>query len=280
MLNHHFTNKREARRKCESLESHFEDCLQDVTQHPDLIYALLDTSRRVTGYKCILDPQAEDALTWDSFQSSKDIAMAVFKAVGATEFSAHGVVAEGIAIARGSASSTDVSADRWLDTLWMALACRDDQALDALCSIPTDWLRSSSQAALSEYFFFWVDAMKSYLRQGQDFLGLLNRAMEATDPDHLEGTAEHALKVAFPSMKLLYHLALDEQLEFQESLTMAVDLHQSFWSTDEEASASALGFVARGPLAYASLAYDAGMGEMSIPTYVAGLVTGRWLSAA
>ncbi|MGW4054190.1 immunity 49 family protein [Streptomyces sp. NPDC004779] len=243
------------------------------------MYALLDAAQCIAGYECILDPQAEGVAVWNWFLKNKKIAAAAFEVAYGLERSEPGVEVQGVSIASGSISRLDVSADRWMDAMWLALSCRDERTVGMLCAIPTELLRESNSMSLSEYFFVWVDAVKSYLRRDGDFLGILMAAMEATDPDVVGETAEHALKIAFPSMKLLYCLALGEEAEFRETFAMAVDLHRSFWSGDAESSSSAVGFMARGPLAHASLAYDAGMREVSVPSYVpSGLVTGRWVS--
>ncbi|MFI6648143.1 immunity 49 family protein [Streptomyces sp. NPDC050529] len=248
-----------------------------------MIYAVQNSSYLMTGYQCILDPSANELASWESFKITSDASSAIFTATHLRQnVTTWPIGQRKVTFDPRKVSRNDTSADRWLDALWLALTCRDAQKISTLCSIPTERLRECRETALGEYFFSWVDAMKSYLRRDEDFLRILATAMEATDPDLLidTETAEHALKIAYPNMNLLYQLATREVDTFNSAFLDAVKLHKSFWSADTELKTSPYGFTARAPLAYASMAYDAGMGTTSIPTYVPErLVTGHWINA-
>ncbi|MEV0647710.1 immunity 49 family protein [Phytomonospora sp. NPDC050363] len=262
-------------------KSAVEQAAERIERSPGLLRDLAYEAQAVIGYRSVGDPSASRQITREAFVLADEAYSALFAVALAPEGS---VVRSPVRGPRTMAGGTIIrgfaSVEAWLDALWFSVILRDDESLRRLCTITENRLRETGGLTVDPYVFTWVRALQGYFANSPDALDLLYAAMEATDPETLKVSPEHALLISYPAMKLLYFLALQEPDGFNEALEEAVDLHDHFWSSEPDLLENPYGFTAGGPLALACAAHDLGMpvtvGSPYLPrSIVSGAAFGR-----
>jgi hypothetical protein len=132
--------------------------------------------------------------------------------------------------------------------------------LDALADTPVHILRQSSSRA-DECVYLFIEALQSLWKRQPDVGGKLAAALEATEPDRVAASGlDFVLNVLVPEIELLVRFLEMSQATFNEALEFALVRHKKYWSSGQR-KLDPLGWVALGPLALASFAFDA---ELSI----------------
>jgi hypothetical protein len=158
--------------------------------------------------------------------------------------------------ATGPTDATHVG--NWRIGWWFALILRDRAAIDRLAATPIDVLRRSSSRG-DECQYLFVEALQGYEKREPDWSTKLQAALDATDPTHAKlSDEEFVLNILVPEMQMLFRLALGEIAPFGSALEFALARHKKYWSKGNRKQ-DPDGFLALGPLAIASVAFDAGI---------------------
>lgn len=168
-----------------------------------------------------------------------------------------------------SGSNSFTHCGNWRNGFFAACICRDREALEILAHTPTQILRSSSSKS-DEAYYQYVEAMQALWLRSKDTGAKLLAALKSTDPAILKLTPEDwVLNVLVPELDLASHLADGNAGPFNESLRFAIERHKNYWNKGDRKRKST-GFLAIGPLALASLAYDAGLKISVESDYIPG----------
>jgi hypothetical protein len=158
--------------------------------------------------------------------------------------------------ATGPTDATHVG--NWRIGWWFAHIVRDHSVSDRLASTPISVLRRSSTRG-DECQYLFAEALQGFENRNSDWSAKLQAAVDATDPDQVTlSDEEFVLNILVPEMQMLFHLALGEVTPFGAALEFALERHKKYWSKGSRRQ-DPDGFLALGPLALISIAFDAGM---------------------
>ncbi|MFJ6918078.1 immunity 49 family protein [Streptomyces sp. NPDC101133] len=221
----------------------------------------LDYALAVAKWNCLADPTAETISTWESWVRAMQVGTALFDAGMA--------VGDSVRCRIGSQGETKIipatgpqeylHAGNWLTTYYLAVICRENDRLDRLARVPVSFLRASG-AEFDEYIYSWVEALQdAWFGRGEMWNSLVT-AVNGTDPAvaHI-ASAELMLNILYPPLELFHRYQLQDSAQFNKALAGSLVAHKEYWGGDGARSLSGDGLVALGPLAIASMAYDAGM---------------------
>ncbi|MEU5366911.1 immunity 49 family protein [Streptomyces sp. NPDC005925] len=227
---------------------------------------------------CTADPRAAKLQTWESVVTAMQLGSALFAVTGGTD----GVVETRIAhqVRRIPEIGPRPFADpgNWLTAFWLAVVCRDQKRMTALCGIPLDRLRST-EGSYDAYVYHWVDTLRTYWLQGEGLVEKLTAAIEQSNPDIATNTPRDLLQqVLYPPIDLFYRFLRQDAEGFNRALEEALKLHKLYWTADEDRAKDAEGRVALAPLAVACLAHDGGIEVAVESEYLPHhLLRGSWL---
>ncbi|MEU4873342.1 immunity 49 family protein [Streptomyces sp. NPDC021608] len=188
--------------------------------------------------QCSLDPTAKMLETWEAWVMAMQVGSALFASATAPEGSTvECVIAHEVRTIPAVGPTHFTDAGTWLDAFWLAVVCRDQARMTALCQVPIETLRASG-AVFEEYIYHWVDALQTYWLERPGLGDKLVAAFDGTDPDRL--------RVA------------DRELMLKVALVRALELHKDYWTADPEREESGDGDIPLAVLAITCLAYDAG----------------------
>ncbi|GAB2847288.1 hypothetical protein GCM10022221_53320 [Actinocorallia aurea] len=146
---------------------------------------------------------------------------------------------------------------QWVEALWYAVICRENDRIAALCAVSEETLRSGG-ADPDAYVWEWVGTLKILFQGGPGLIPKLTATMKATEPELLrEATRWRALRVDYPPIDLLHRMLRGDADRFNETLGWALETHREHWTdTSEDAGrpSSPRGSFALGLLAVACLA--------------------------
>ncbi|NJQ03889.1 immunity 49 family protein [Streptomyces sp. PLAI1-29] len=206
-----------------------------------------------------VDPRVAKLESWEAWVAAMQVGSAMFAAAVAPEGSsvecriAH---KERVIPATGPRYYTH--AGNWIKAYWLAVVCREQERMAALCSVPLDLLRRP-EVEFDEYVYHWVDTLQTGWLQRPGMQDKLVAAMRGTDPEQLVvGNRELTLKILYPPINLFYRYLRQDYDVFNAELAKALEWNKDYWTADEERASSIEGLVALGPLAIACLAYDSG----------------------
>jgi hypothetical protein len=155
----------------------------------------------------------------------------------------------------GVTSETHVG--RWTNGFYLARIVRDSPALAQLASTPIADLRRSSSRG-DDCIYLWAEVLELWHENRPGVVPKLQAALEATDPSRLKmSDSGYVLNVLVSHMQLLFRLIAGEPGPFNEALHLALERHKKYWSGRLKADPE--GYLALGPLAFASMAHDAGI---------------------
>jgi hypothetical protein len=158
--------------------------------------------------------------------------------------------------ATGPTDATHVG--NWRVGWWLAHIVRDRAAIDRLADTPIEVLRQSSTRG-DECQYLFVEALQGFEQRTPDWSTKLQAAVDATDPERVRlSDEEFVLNVLVPEMQMLFRLALGEIAPFTDALAFALERYKKYWSKASR-KRDPDGFLALGPLAISSVAFDAGM---------------------
>lgn len=152
-----------------------------------------------------------------------------------------------------------INAGRWLNAFWLNLLCRKGEALAFVCHVPPAQLRASSTIS-PDYAHEMVRMCQALIAGDPKTADLLLRALEGTEPNRPDVfNPERTLFIDVQILNVLARALADDSVEFQRALTEALELHQEYWTADEDRRGSWQGFLPLELLAIAGYAYDRGL---------------------
>lgn len=218
---------------------------------------LLTTAREILGYLAIVGLTPDQVAA--SVRAGVQAAVAMFSLACASPGSPVDVqLGEGPPVKLEATGPSDAAdASNWRYGFYLAALLRSEQALHYLCGVSSRILRSSSTRS-DECVYLFVEALQALWRHDADAASRLKLAVEATAPERVQIGTGYVLHILVPELELVYYFALREPQRFNETLARALRHHNKYWS-QKKLRLEPDGFLALGPLAFASLAHDAGM---------------------
>lgn len=239
----------------DSSQELFEGVLPEASKRASALTVLLGVARGYAGYLAAARRRTQElcfALRIGAQTSAGIFALGSGK--GKTGFPIGDRQAE--LVATGPTDATHVG--NWRIGWWLAHIVRDQAASGRLASATVDLLRRSSSRA-DECQYLFVEALQGFESRDADWSAKLRAAVDATDPDQVTlSDEEFVLNILVPEMEMLFHFALGEVGPFNASLEFALERHKKYWSKANR-KRDPDGFLALGPLALASIAFEAGM---------------------
>ncbi|MBA9001815.1 immunity 49 family protein [Thermomonospora cellulosilytica] len=257
----------------------FQRYLPTISERPERVRQLFDSASMTVQCRCALDPAAERPQTWRSVTLAMQAGVAMFAA---------GLRAQGTLEVRLGDSEVTIpetgprawtNVGYWLDAMYLALICRDEERADLLASVPLDFLRASEMGGVVPlYLYSWAESLQRFWRSEGGSYELVERALELADPEDLEEPgADAQVLLAMPPMVLFGHLLADEDHEFNGALDEALRHHRMYWTSTPENARDSRGHVSLRLLAMTSLAHQKGVPiEVESPYVPLGPVDGRW----
>lgn len=216
--------------------------------------------------RCADDPGAADLATWDAWATAVRLGSALF--TGAQPQECH--LGEDL-VAQLPATPAEPPADAraWLDALYLAIVCRQEDRIGRLCGVPLATLQQDE--SVDEYVLHWIDTLQTYFseRSTDDVVPKLLAAMKTSVPDAVtHAPADFVNRIDYHPVALFHRLIAGDHDVFAKTLTEALTDHAGYWGE----SAAPRSRVALGPLAMACLAYDYGFPvapkQPYLPTYL------------
>lgn len=211
------------------------------------------------GHRAVVHSRASSRETWLSLMFALDVGLAIFEVATAEKGAKMSRrIGDEEYLLTGTGPVYYATPRDWLTTLWLAIAARDEQALQLLAAVPAETLRTESVPL--EYLHDMVRMFQLFLRREPGVDMALNAALRNSAPSQLpEGIREYAMRISFPQMTLFHYLFQeDAEQQFNDALAEALRLHNTYWTADAERHDSPLGYLALGPLALAIVARDTG----------------------
>jgi hypothetical protein len=209
----------------------------------------------------VLDPEAENLGTWESWVGTMQMHHAMFVLTtnpeGApVEFMVNHKIRKTTAIGPNYCAN----ASNWLNAFALAVTCRDEKRWLELCEIPVEFLREcgeSDGAQYDPYVYHWIAALQAFMVNRSELGDELVAAFELSDPEVIRFGSEEAVnKIIFPPMKVFLNLVENEPDNFNAALAQGLELWRDYFTADEERSTSIYGAVPLLLLAFACMAYD------------------------
>lgn len=69
----------------------------------------------------------------------------------------------------------------WITAFWLAIVCREQDRMTALCEVPLDVMRASG-TLYDEFIYLWIDALQAYWLERPGLADKLLAAIEASYP--------------------------------------------------------------------------------------------------
>ncbi|WP_309140400.1 Imm49 family immunity protein [Streptomyces sp. PKU-EA00015] len=215
---------------------------------------------------CAADPDVARIEGWDAWAAAVQLGSALF--TGAQPQECH--LGEDL-VRQLPAISAEPPADAraWLDAFYVSVVCRQRDRVNRLCRVPLEVLRRDD--SVDEYVLHWIDTLQTYWSESpmDDVVEKLIATMKASAPEGVTRAPKDFVDlIDYQPAALFHRLITRDHDAFAEALTEALAHHATYWGE----SAAPRSRVALGPLAMASLAYDAGFPveakQPYLPTYL------------
>lgn len=232
--------------------------LEDLHKSPQAVADTMSSSLILARARAAADPTAEWIETWEAWVTAMQSGSAMFAAATTSGDSVECRIHHEMRTIPATGPKPWVDAGNWVTAFWLAVICRDQDRMTALCQVPVSLLRESG-SVYDEYIYSWVEALQSYWLGRQDFTQKLVEAARGAAPGATEIAGPELLsKIIWPPIDLFHQFVTGDHERFNNSLADALRRHKEFWTADAERAEDSDGLVAVGPLAMACFAYDAG----------------------
>ncbi|MEU1435874.1 immunity 49 family protein [Streptomyces sp. NPDC005786] len=238
-----------------------QEAIEGIETSEDDRYDALAFALGAAKWQCLLDPEASELVTWESWVRAMQVGSALFVA-GTTQESTVacrvGTLDE-VRTLPGTGPQDYLHAGNWLTSFYLAVICRENDRVKQLAQVPVPFLRASG-AEFDEYVYTWIETLQHlWFGRPQTWDSLVS-AIQGTAPEQARiASTELMLKILYPPLELFQLYLRRENQAFTDSLATALTWHKEYWTADEARSLSGDGLVALGPLAIACMAYDADM---------------------
>ncbi|MET9627575.1 immunity 49 family protein [Lentzea sp. NPDC006480] len=234
-----------------------EQSVAELETDPRVFNRLLSALQRLMGWRCYLDPAANEVESWEATVMAMQAANAIFEIARADQGEVSVLVGEKTVTVPAGSTRDIAHAGNWVTACYLAVICREQDRLKMLAETPIDLLRASG-ADFDEYIYAWVDTLQTYWRGGPGIGAKLQAAVEGTDPEVAEVSANLMLRVLYPPINLFHRFLENRHEEFNDALAQALELNKEYWDTPEEGrDYMPNGALPLGALAMTCLAHDA-----------------------
>lgn len=262
----HMTDSAWAEKQVDMLSTLVKGAVARVGEKPNLLNQLLLNAISQAGAISIATASAPDSLS--ALSLGAQTAAAIFAAAAIEVGEIEVKLGDGPPIrfqATGPTGTAHVV--NWRLGFFVAAICRDRDSLDILSQTPIEVLRRSGSSG-AECLYHFVAVLQNLWRRDRDMGELIQRALEATDPNRVEEeSVDFVLNQIVPEIELVYRYMLQNPADFNESLVFALERHKKYWSKADR-KRDPIGWFALGPLAIASFAQDADMRVEVESTYL------------
>ncbi|MEU6664045.1 immunity 49 family protein [Streptomyces sp. NPDC046821] len=211
--------------------------------------------------RCVIDPRAAAAETWEAAVTAMQLGSALFQVTGISEGAVQCRIARKDRSLPAAGPMSTADAGTWLQAFWLAVICREPDRMTQLCEVPLERLRAP-EGQYDEYIYHWVDTLQTYWLRRPGLVEKLTQAIQMSDPSVARVAPRDLLQgILYPPINLFYHFVRRDVTGFSPALEEALKLHKAYWTLTEERSTDIDGALALGPLAIACWAYD---GELPI----------------
>ncbi|MBA9001818.1 immunity 49 family protein [Thermomonospora cellulosilytica] len=258
----------------------FERNMPIASERPEGVRRLFDSASMTMKYRCALDPMAEQPQTWQSVTLAMQAGTAMFTAALRTEGTVEVRLGDSEVAIPATGPRTWTHVGYWLDAMYLALICWEEERTNLLCSVPLDLLRASEKGAIvAPHLYAWAESLQRFWRGEPGAHELVQQALDLAKPQNAEEPGGDArVLLAMPPMILFGHLLADEDHEFNGALDEALRHHRMYWTSTPENARSSNGYVSLPLLAMTSLAHQKGVPiDIESPYIPMGLVDGRWV---
>ncbi|MFD9223140.1 immunity 49 family protein [Streptomyces sp. NPDC060064] len=249
----------DAERFAERLGRRVASRIDDLEESADMIDFAFSTAVMALRARCIVDPRAAAAETWEAAVKAMQLGSALFAVTSASEGTVECRIDRKMRTLPAIGPRSFADAGNWLTAFWLAVVCREQQRMTQLCEIPLERLRSP-EGQYDEYIYYWVDTLQTYWLQRPGLVEKLTAAFQVSDPAVARVAPRDMLQgLLYPPINLFYHFVRKDEEGFSPALVEALKLHKAYWTLDEDREADLDGTIALGPLAIACLAHDGGI---------------------
>lgn len=229
--------------------------VQSATTRTEALSIVLSTARSYAGYLCASN--ANQAELCRALRIGAQAAAAIF-ALGSGKGDIEFTLGDQHAKLAATGSTDATHPGNWRTGWWLAHIVDDRAAIDMLAATPIDVLRRSSSRT-DECQYLFVEALQGFQTNASNWSNKLQAALDATDPENVKLSDEDfVLNILVPEMQMLFRVALGEIAPFETALEFALERHKKYWSKGKRKQ-DPDGFLALGPLAISSVAFDAGI---------------------
>lgn len=208
--------------------------------------------------RCVADPAAAAAATWEATVTAMQLGSALFAVTGTDEGTVECSIAGKMRTLPAVGPLPAADAGNWLTAFWLAVVCRDRDRTEQLCEVPLERLRS--EGTYDAFIHHWVDVLQTFRLGLPGLVDKLIATIEASDPAVVRVAPQDMLQgVLYPPINLFYLLVRKDVGGFSSALADALKLHRAYWTMGEDRQADINSSFALGPLAVACLAHDAGL---------------------
>lgn len=230
--------------------------IDDLEGSPGMIDFTFGTAVMNLRARCVIDPRAAKAETWDATVNAMQLGSALFAVTGASEGSVECRINYKVRTLPAVGPLSTADAGNWLTAFWLAVICREPQRMTQLCEIPLERLRSP-EGQYDEYIYHWVDTLQTYWLRRPGLVEKLTTTLRMSHPDVARIAPRDLLDgVLYPPIHLFSRLIANDWDGFASGMVEALKLHRAYWTLNEERAANIDGSIALGPLAMACWAYD------------------------
>lgn len=252
----HLTAEPDAEQFAERANERVARRIDELEESAEMIDFAFTTSLMALNARCVVDPRAAVAETWDAAVNAMQLGSALFAVTGASEGTVECRINRKMRTLRAIGPQPFADAGNWLTAFWLAVVCREQQRMTELCEIPLDRLRSPD-GRYDEYVYHWVDTLQTYWLRRPGLVEKLTATLQASDPSVARIVPRDMLQgQLYPPINLFYHFVRRDEEGFSPALVEALKLHKAYWTLTEDRATDIDGSIALGPLAIACLAYD------------------------
>jgi hypothetical protein len=240
------------------LADELQDSIQDLERSPAFFGMALNEALLLVQARTETNPRANLLETWKATVSAMQVGEAAFAAAAVTDGAVQRRIVDEVRTVSATGPQPYANAGTWLTSLYFVIICRDQERMTQMCRIPLEVLRASG-AQGDEFAHHWVDALQTYWLEESGLVEKLTAAIEMSRPEVATVAPRDLLQnVLYPPINLFHHFLRKDHEGFNTALAEALELHEAYWTANEERTADIAGSLALGPLAMSCLAYDAG----------------------
>lgn len=225
---------------------------------PDSLSALAREALDIVRYGIVVEPESPDIARMLRIAAQASAGLFVVDRAGGERVS--WLVGKERFVYQGqSVHESIVHAGRWLEAFHLAMICREEGLLDALCRTSSDRLRKSSTKH-PEYVYLQVDAYRAYWKREDGVFRLLLDALRRTDPQADKSLdVDYTLCIAVPLIEVTARCMTHDEDRFQDALSRSLQLHKEYYSANSERADDRKGFISLALAAMAARAHDEGI---------------------